>query len=194
MIWYIHGTLQDIVGTDILVVPEGIGMGYLISVWGDILGTPTGSEVSIYIYHHITDQGQKLFGFSTISQRQVFVTLLSVNGLGPKGALALLGLGESNLVSAISNADEWQLTSAPGVWPKLAKKIILELSGKLTIHETDGGISMASPTADNQEIITTLAGMGYDKKAVEKILANMPVDITTLQEKTLYCIRQLSHS
>jgi len=193
MIWYLRGTLFEIVGQEALIISEGTGTGYLVSVWGDIFWQTLGSELAIYIYHHITEQGQRLFGFRTLAERDIFVTLLSVNGLGPKGALALLWLGDKNLVQAIAQADEWALTSAPGVGPKLAKKIILELSGKLTLSHDEQGVHI-TPTADNKEIVTTLVGMGYDKKSVEKVLASMPSDIVSIQEKTLYCIRNLSHS
>jgi len=194
MIWYIRGTFLEIVGSEVLIQPDGGGVGYLVTVWGDLLGHQAWSDMQMYVYHHITEQSQKLFWFSSLSQRDVFMTLLSVNGLGPKWAISLLGLGETNLVTAISSADEWQLTSAVGVGPKLAKKIILELSGKLQLNDSDDDGPSVKPTADNQEITDTLASMWYEKRKVEQILSKIPADITTIEEKTLYCIRQLSHS
>lgn len=133
---------------------------------------------------------QKLFGFSSSSQKKLFLTLIGVNGLGPKWALSLLSLGEKNIIQAISEADEKEITRAQWVGPKLAKKIILELSGKLTLDKMSE--ATASVVSADDEILVALQAMGYDKKHILKTLSSLPSDIVSVEEKTLYCIKQMA--
>ena len=194
MIWYLRWTCQVVVGTELLIVPDGGGVGYLVSVTSSLLGTQSGDEVEVYIYHHITEQWQKLFGFSSLTQRELFLAMLTVNGLGPKGALSLLELGESTFLSAVWSWDEKILTQASGVGPKLAKKIILELSGKLDMSASDVPESQTKIVVDNADIIDALTAMGYERRAIEKVLMTVPEQMTTVEERTRYCVLQLAHS
>jgi Holliday junction DNA helicase RuvA len=87
--------------------------------------------MKLWIYHHQTEAGSRLIGFDAMEDKKIFSKLLSVNGLGPKGALSLLELGQNEVMQAIASGDSKRLTKASGIGPKLASKIIVELRGSL---------------------------------------------------------------
>lgn len=194
LIW----TLEHIEWTDITLLTGGVG--YTVSVQGKILWLKSiWDEMKLWIYHHQTESGSRLIGFDTLEDRRIFSKLLSVNGLGPKWALSLLDLGQQEVMQAIASGESKRLTQASGIGPKLASKIIVELRGSLDT-ETLQNITMQNkkPTksgkifsdADNS-IITSLVAMGYDRKAVEDVIALIPENLTGVGDRTVWCIRNL---
>ncbi len=123
--------------------------------------------MKLWIYHHQTEAGSRLIGFDTMEDKKIFSKLLSVNGLGPKGALSLLELGQNEVMQAIASGDSKRLTKASGIGPKLASKIIVELRGSLDT-ETLQNITEVNKKNQktgkvyseiDQSIITSLVGM-----------------------------------
>jgi holliday junction DNA helicase RuvA len=111
---YIRGDILHIDGITLSVLAEGTGIGFDILVSPTVLGGLLGKEkITLWIHHHITEAGQTLFGFDSISERSLFRQLLKVNGIGGKTALALLGLGEDELLRAIQFEDDTLLSSVP---------------------------------------------------------------------------------
>ncbi len=140
---------------------------------------PVGNEVKIYTYLQHTDQLMSLYGFASSDERSVFLDLLKVDGVGPKGAVKIMSsVSSSRLLDVLEKGDLEMLEKIPGVGKKTAGKMMLTLKGKLKISESAGDlvrVSAASPYAD---VVMSLASMGYDKKLVEQKVAQL-VEILT---------------
>ena len=137
----------------------------------DMIGV-VGSEARIYTWLQHTDQLMTLYGFASADERSIFLDLLKVDGVGPKGALKIMSsVSSSRLMEVLENGDLEMLEKIPGVGKKTAGKMILTLKGKLKINESNERVvrlDSASPYAD---VVTSLASMGYDKRVVEQKIA-----------------------
>ncbi|MBP7773530.1 Holliday junction branch migration protein RuvA [Candidatus Gracilibacteria bacterium] len=200
MISLLIGTLELIDGSDITLLTGGVG--YTVTVQGKTIGTKSlGDTMKLWIYHHQTEAGSRLIGFDTMEDKKIFSKLLSVNGLGPKGALSLLELGQNEVMQAIASGDSKRLTKASGIGPKLASKIIVELRGSLDTETLQNITEVQKKNQKtgkiyseiDQSIITSLVGMGYDKKAVESLIEQIPENLTGVGDRTVWCIRNLHH-
>ena len=145
----------------------------------DMLGV-VGSEARVFTWLQHTDQLMTLYGFATADERTLFLDLLKVDGVGPKGALKIMSsVSSSRLLEVLEKGDLEMLEKIPGVGKKTAGKMILTLKGKLKLSENAGGTvintAAASPYAD---VIASLASMGYDKRLVEQKLAQL-VEVLT---------------
>ncbi len=137
----------------------------------DMLG-PVGSEGRVYTYLQHTDMAMCLYGFASADERSVFLDLLKVDGLGPKGAIKIMScVNSAALMDILEREDLSSLEKIPGVGKKTAGKMMLALKGKLKISETIfNPPSSSSPYSD---VIVSLSGMGYDKKLVEQKIAEL---------------------
>ncbi|MDC7221470.1 MAG: Holliday junction branch migration protein RuvA [Spirochaetales bacterium] len=129
-----------------------------------------GKEVKVYTYLQHKEDGMKLYGFSSPSEKQLFLSVIGVSGVGPKLGLKILsGMKPEDFISALDREDVDSLSRIPGLGKKTAQKIILQLRGKLT-----GDDEAPLPAQAGGEIIEALAAMGFDKKlaarSVGKIL------------------------
>lgn len=144
----------------------------------DMLGV-VGSEAKVYTWLHHTDQLMCLYGFASAEERSIFLDLLKVDGVGPKGALKIMSsVSSGRLMEVLENGDMEMLEKIPGVGKKTAGKMMLTLKGKLKITEsadTVVRVAAASPYAD---VIASLASMGYDKRDVEQKVAMMVEELS----------------
>lgn len=137
----------------------------------DMLG-PVGSEGRVYTYLQHTDMLMCLYGFASADERSVFLDLLKVDGLGPKGAIKIMSyVNSAALMDILEREDLSSLEKIPGVGKKTAGKMMLALKGKLKISETIS-IPRAS-SSPYSDVIVSLSGMGYDKKLVEQKIAEL---------------------
>lgn len=194
MFSYLSGTILTIEEGKVDLIVTGTGLGFEILVPIRILANVTlWKEQSFYIYHHITDVSEVLFGFETREEKALFRKLLKVSGVGGKTALAMLSLGTHLLIQAIDEGDEKFLSSLPGIGKKMALKIIVELKHKVSIDDiTELPSQTPLRKPGNVEITDTLLSMGYDRKAVDKIVDSIPDTLMLLQERMVYCIKSLA--
>jgi Holliday junction DNA helicase RuvA len=177
MIAYINGILADI-GLDSITVDVG-GVGYSILIYGQVLRSlpEIGSEVKIYTYLDVKEDDMKLYGFMSTRDKDVFTKLLSVSGVGPKGAQAILDqLPVDDLIAAVISGDSKSIAKAKGVGAKTAQKVIIELKDKLDISDSIYGGYDEYVAADNNaisEAAEALVTLGYSNsdalKAIRKI-------------------------
>jgi len=152
------------------VIVENAGIGYKVSVPGSIARDFQG-EVALYLHEVIRDSERELFGFSAVEQLELFWKLISISGVGPRGAQKIVFSDRIDQVkSKIMAGDLTALTSVPGVGKKTAQKIILELKGVLA-EDTD-------ISALNGEAIDALVGLGYAKRDAEAALSGLELDNT----------------
>lgn len=175
MYYYIKGklALKDL---NFAVVEAG-GVGYLIYTSIKSLSElgETGSAVTMYTHLNVREDAQDLFGFTTVEEKNMFLHLLSVSGVGPKAALAILSVvTPAQFAVAVVTNDVKTITKASGVGPKLAQRVILELKDKmknedleLTAEET----AEISSSDSMSEAVSALVVLGYstnDAKAAVK--------------------------
>lgn len=196
LIW----TLEHIEGADITLLTGGVW--YTVTVQAKTIWLKNiGDILKLWIFHHQTEAWSRLIGFETIEDKKIFSKLLSVNGLGPKWALALLELGQNEVMQAIASGESKRLTQASGIGPKLASKIIVELRWSLDaetlqniteVHKKNQKHGKIYSDAD-QSMITSLVWMGYDRKTVESMIEQIPDNLTGIGDRTVWCIRNLHH-
>ncbi|MBP5568984.1 MAG: Holliday junction branch migration protein RuvA [Treponema sp.] len=134
---------------------------------------PVGSEAKIYTWLCHTDMLMCLYGFASAEERSLFLDLLKVDGVGPKGAVKIMSsVSTSRLTEVLENGDIEMLEAIPGIGKKTAGKMMLTLKGKLKLSENSSTvrINIPSPYVD---VINSLASMGYDKKMVEQKVSTL---------------------
>lgn len=178
MITFVHGILREI--ADHFVVVEAGGIGYGINVPDTVLPQlPTvGEEVKIYTFYSVKEDGQTLYGFLFQEDREMFRQLLSVNGVGPKGALGILSvLRPDDLRLAIVTGDAKSISRAPGIGQKTAQRVILDLKDKIdaagVLSGSQGGLldgvnlpkdsSLSAGNGPLAEAIDALTALGYSR-------------------------------
>ncbi|MCG8372008.1 MAG: Holliday junction branch migration protein RuvA [Balneolales bacterium] len=169
MIAFLKGFIEE-KGSDAVLL-DVQGVGYKVEVSSQTLEQleAAGSEVMLLVYHHITDNDQRLFGFFSKQEKGLFEQLITVKGVGPKLGLTILsGLPASNLIAAITGSDAVSLSRVPGIGKKTAERIILELREKLTSAEVSQVSPSASGTGVMEEAIQALVALGFKPKESEQ--------------------------
>ena len=163
---YLIGTITQVFPAYIVV--ENNGIGYLINVANPFrFKSDETKQEKIYLHQIVRENEIVLYGFSDFNEKQLFLKLISVSGIGPKSALAILSNEDHNgFVSAVNNDDDAYLTKFPGIGKKTAKQIILDLKGKL------GGLESGKPLKGQQDLeIVAEQTSPYLKEALEALLA-----------------------
>lgn len=190
MISYIKGVLAKVWEDGIVLEANNIGYDIKmpLSSLEDLPGT--GDTIKIYTYMHVREDAIGLFGFLTEDDLSMFKQLITVSGIGPKGALGILSaITPDNLRFAILSEDAKTIATAPGIGKKTASKLIIELKDKIKLEDAfeqklmnqiDGQESLASTgsvIADiRNEAIQALVVLGYSKTDAAKVVRN--IDIT----------------
>jgi Holliday junction DNA helicase RuvA len=181
MIDYIKGILAEKNVNEITV--EANGIGYAISV---PLSTfeklpEVNKPVKIHTHFHVREDAQRLFGFLTKSERETFDQLISINGIGPKVALSVLsGVSTAELGRAVALGDPGRLRSIPGIGPKIAQRLVMELKGKISsvsVEEPAEAAQAAGAPARKSKIkdeaFAAMLSLGYNDKQVQAALSRV---------------------
>lgn len=175
MIAKITGVASDHEGP--MTVIDCNGVGYGVRVLLDEQATMRlGEKASLYIYEHIKEDTHDLYGFVTKSRKDLFERLLSVNGVGPKAALAIANLGnEGQVRAAIAAGDTKYISSASGVGKKVAERVVVDLKNKVGLSTSDDATSFLqeSSLADSDEALQALVGLGYAREDAVSVLAKI---------------------
>lgn len=171
-----------------LLIVDVHGVGYEVSVaLGDYEKASLGDEIKLYTHHYIREQSQELFGFSSLAAKKLFEMLITVQGVGPKAALAILSLGDAeNVRNAIANSDSTFVQKASGVGKKTAERVVVDLSDKvgLPTHygRKENPVQTELNTAD--EALEALMALGYTLADAAKALEGIDVNLPTGQRVT----------
>ena len=164
------------------------GVGYEVSVaTNDFDAVILDQEVKFYTYHHVREQSEELFGFSSLAAKKLFEMLITVQGVGPKAALAILSLGDAEQVrNAIANADSSFVQKATGVGKKTAERVVVDLSDKVGLPTHYGRAEEPLQTELNtsDEALEALMALGYTLADATKALENVDVNLPTAQRVT----------
>ncbi|HEX8181890.1 MAG TPA: Holliday junction branch migration protein RuvA [Pyrinomonadaceae bacterium] len=180
MIAHLSGTLREKQATSVILDVNGVGYEVTIPVTTFYDMAEAGAQIALRIYTHVREDALQLFGFNTARERELFMLLISVSGIGPKSAIAMLsGMSADEIIAAIRTSNLARLTSAPGVGKKTAERLVIELRDKMTalsapepedqLAARTGGAS-AAVTEDTlrEDTLSALVNLGYQKAAAEK--------------------------
>jgi Holliday junction DNA helicase RuvA len=172
MIAHLRGKLLVKHPNQAIVETAGVGYDVTISVptFSDL--PAAGSEVALHIHTHVREDVIALYGFLRSSEKVLFEKLISVSGIGPKLAITILsGMAANEMVHAIRSNNLAQLTRVPGIGKKTAERMVLELRDKLPEAGTGTAPMAASMTAIEEDVLSALLNLGYQRPAAEKALA-----------------------
>ncbi len=182
MYYYIRGEL--VLKQDNFAVVDNGGVGYKIyTSQNSLSGLVVGSNVTFYTYLYVREDIFDIYGFSTNDELSMFLHLLSVSGVGPKAALAILSvMTPQQLVLAVITSDAKTLTKANGVGAKMAQRVILELKDKLknvdiVPDEAFGGEIIAEDSAN--EAVSALMVLGYSQQEAKKAVSGVDMTLPT---------------
>ena len=170
---YIKGIITDIQNNSIVV--ENNKIGYLVYV-SNPYSFEINEEYKVYIYQQITDDSNLLYGFKTLEEKNFFLKLISVKGLGCKMALPILAVGSiEGIMDAIERENILYLKKFPKIGDKLAKQIVLDLKGKLEII----GLGITDEVVETEnELKEVLLGLGYKEKEIKPVLARININLS----------------
>ncbi|MEO5950514.1 MAG: Holliday junction branch migration protein RuvA [Candidatus Saccharimonadales bacterium] len=186
MIAHVQGTVAEKFNSSIIVDVHGVG--YEISVaLGDYEHTLLNESVKFYTHHHIREQSQELFGFTSLAAKKLFELLITVQGVGPKAALAILSLGDAEVVrNTIANGDSVFITKASGVGKKTAERVVVDLSDKvgLAIRTNVSEFGLSQQISHSDEALEALMALGYNLADASKSLEGVSTELSTAQRVT----------
>jgi Holliday junction DNA helicase RuvA len=173
MIAHLRGKLLAKHPNQAIVETGGVGYDVTISVptFSDL--PAAGGDVSLFIHTHVREDVIALYGFLRAAEKQLFEKLITVSGIGPKLAITILsGMPVDEMVGAIRGNDVARLTRIPGIGRKIAERLVLELRDKLP--PPTAGQEPAAPalTAVEEDVLSALQNLGYQRAAAEKALAH----------------------
>ena len=172
-------------------VVEANGVGYKIITTKSSLANVKDGEVIFYTYLYVREDIFDLYGFSTTEERAAFELLISVNGVGPKAAIAILScVTASELAIAIVTNQPKVITVAQGVGNKMAQKIILELKDKIKNQDIKSSDYSAAPIPEEDDAINALVALGYNQAEIITALRDVPAEFT-VEEKIKYGLKNL---
>ncbi|WP_156291182.1 Holliday junction branch migration protein RuvA [Oceanobacillus salinisoli] len=179
MIAYIRGNVALVQDESVVIDVQGVGYE-LICANPFAFQTYINKEILIHTFHYVREDMQVLYGFKNEDEKYLFTKLISVSGIGPKGALSILGSVDiQEFVGAIEREDDKFLTSFPGVGKKTARQIILDLKGKLNVSFSIGP-DAEQDTKENKinnqvlsEVQEALKSLGYTEKEIKSILPEL---------------------
>ena len=223
MIGYLRGEILDNNDGRLVVVAQGQGVGYAVTVPAspNYIEYLPGKAVELHIYTHVREDALELYGFSSKMEKDLFLTLLTVQGIGPKGAMGIIsGVEASELLRLILDGDKAALTRIPGVGKKTAERVVLELADSVRKRVESGawgaiavaagkksGKSGAGATAAGAAVPagmgsifmdakTALVGLGYREPDVasllNRIVSESEKPIAKAEDLILVALRQLS--
>ncbi len=169
---YIKGILTKITAKYIVV--ETHGVGYILQVANPYAYSgQVQQEVTVYTHQVIREDAHLLYGFATENEKSVFLSLISVSGIGPTTALAIIAVDDNDgLVRAIEQKNITYLTKFPKIGKKTAQQMILDLEGKFVMSEEVGPVQQEVPTSENvalDEAMEAMEALGYRPAELKKI-------------------------
>lgn len=204
MIAHLSGTLLAKHATSVIVDVGGVGYEVTIPVTTFYDLGETNAPVRLQIYTHVREEALQLFGFRTLRERELFTLLISVSGIGPKSAVAMLsGMSADEIVTAIRQSNYARITSIPGVGRKTAERLVIELRDKMAALsgpaleeqiEAGGTAAAQSEDALREDTLAALLQLGFPKPAAEKAITGAMQEGGDLSVEMLLrrSLRQLS--
>jgi holliday junction DNA helicase RuvA len=186
MIAHVDGIVAEKFNSSLIIDVHGVGYEVAVAA-GDYDRALLGEPLKLHTYHHIREQSQELFGFSTLAAKKLFEMLITVQGVGPKAALAILSLGDAEDVrNAIASSDAAYIMKASGVGKRTAERVVVDLSDKvglaLRTNVTNRGESGQLHYTD--EALEALMALGYSLNDATRALEGVSTELSTADRVT----------
>lgn len=186
MIAHVSGVVAEKFGSSVIVDVHGVGYEVSVAV-GDYEQALLNEPMKFYTYHHIREQSQELFGFTSLAAKKLFEMLITVQGVGPKAALSILSLGDSEQVrNAIANGDSTYITKASGVGKRIAERVVVDLTDKvgLALRTDVSAVGISQTLLHTDEALEALMALGYNLNDATHALESVPMDLSTADRVT----------
>ena len=187
MIGSLRGTVLERIAPSTVLVEVG-GVGYLVVVTPRVFAElePT-TQCFLHVHHHIREDAQTLYGFTTRDDRQCFDILLGAHGIGPAMAMAVIGThSPRGLHHIVITSDVGALTMVPGVGKKTAERLLVELRGKFDVFDVAASHGVSGGTSSGRSSVVTdlreaLLGLGYGNDEIREVMSELsPADDSSL--------------
>ena len=181
MIATLEGKISQKLGDTVVIECGGIGYGVNVA-FEDFGALNTDEKTKLYIYEHIRENAHDLFGFRSLETKFLFEQLLTVNGVGPRMAIAILSIANSTQVrKAIAAGDTKFIAQATGVGKRVAERVVVDLKDKVGLMADENATDFLSTTANpNDEALQALVALGYSVQdaasALKTIDATLPIE------------------
>jgi Holliday junction DNA helicase RuvA len=196
VIAHISGTLAQKVPGEIVVDVNGIGYQVFIPLNVFYRLPEIGARIALQIHTHVREDALQLFGFQDAAEKQIFLLLTAVSGIGPRLALNILsGIASEDLARALKESDQVRLVAIPGVGKKLAERMIVELKDKLMTFSSDSAASKSSYGDSQlmQDVVSALVNLGYRKtEAEDNVRTVLKRGQSSLEEVLKEALRRMS--
>lgn len=188
MIAHVSGLVAEKFNSSLIVDVHGVGYEVAVAA-SDYDAAVLGEPVKLYTYHHIREQAQELFGFSSLAAKKLFELLITVQGVGPKAGLAILSLGTAEEVrNALAHGDSAYITHASGVGKRIAERVVVDLTDKVGLplrYDTSPQTGMSATMTHSDEALEALMALGYSLNDATKALEGVPTDLSTGDRVTM---------
>ena len=180
MIAHITGIVTEIFGNSVIVDVHGVGYELMLSGI-DAENLNVSDEKKFYTFHSVRENSEELYGFSSLEAKKLFELLISVQGIGPKAAMAILSLAPAEEVrNAIANANAAFVSKATGVGKKSAERVIVDLRDKVGIPSRYGTVSVVKESvAEQDDALDALIALGFSLKEATETLAKIDPSLPT---------------
>lgn len=176
MIAYLKGTLIRKSPGQAVIDAGGVGYAAAIPLSTFIRIGEVGQPVELHIYTHLSDSALALYGFSTEAEKDIFLKLIAVSGIGPKLAMNILsGIEPADLAEAVRTGDVARLCLIPGIGKKTALRIAMELQDKLEKKEK---VLAAQDSQEREDLVSALLNMGFRRKEVDRVVDDVLRSLT----------------
>lgn len=187
MIAHLAGEVTEKLDASIIIDVHGVGYEVILTQ-RDIDNSNLKSPIKAYTYHALRENSEDLYGFSSLAAKRLFEMLITVNGVGPKAAMNILGLGAPEEVrNAIANTDSAYISKASGVGKKSAERIIVDLRDKVGLPSKYGSTGTELNLAavqQNDEALDALIALGFPLKEATAALAEVDPSLSVEQRIT----------
>lgn len=177
MIAHVHGTVAEKFIDSIIIDVHGVGYEVQVAS-SDYELLKLHEEVKLYTHHHVREQAEDLYGFSSLAGKRLFELLITVQGVGPKAALAVLSLGTAEVVrNAIAHGDSGYVQAAIGVGKKTAERVVVDLKDKVG---APGLYDMDTITSSigNDDALDALLSLGFPLATASEMLKGIDMDLS----------------
>jgi holliday junction DNA helicase RuvA len=182
MIAHVSGEVVE--KTDTALIIDVSGIGYEVQVAATDFEAPVlGSHIKLYTYDHLRENAHELFGFSSLAAKRLFEMLISVSGVGPKMALAILSLGDVGAIrNAIAMADSAFIQRASGVGKRLAERIVVDLKDKVGAPGIVSAMNNPSVQTGHDDALDALLALGYTLQQANEALKEIDPRLETTEK------------
>lgn len=192
MIVTLRGVVVEKLAEQVVIEAAGVGYGVLVTI-EDYGLLSAADEVRLYIYEHLRENTHELYGFRSIDTKALFEQLLSVNGVGPKMALAILSLGQAAEVrTAIASGDIKFIQAAGGVGKRVAERVVVDLKDKVGLPGIDlagAGLLQTDGILRQDDAVEALVALGFSPQDAAKALNAVDATLST-EERVKLALRQ----